>query len=77
MSMDSEATWKDVSRRFYAFPHQTNDQLHLSEYDVADQLLSPPDCGVVLQLCVPHQNHVADEDISSIILMVSQFILNC
>ena len=32
---------------------------HLSEYDIADQLLPPPDCGIVLQLGVPHQDHIA------------------
>ena len=34
---------------------------HLSEYDIADQLFPPPHRGVVLQLCVSHQDDIAGE----------------
>ena len=68
MSMDSEATWKDWRYGQARFPEIVS---HLSEDDITDQLLPPPDCGVVLQLCVPHQNHIAVEDVSSFTELVS------
>ena len=55
---------------------------HLSEYDIADQLFPPPHRGVVLQLCVSHQDDIAgeveiSEDHDSIAVEKVSAVLTC